>query len=494
MKTSHIVISCITLCSLLSCQRGNDMEEVTFGNTDEITFTGVIDNESTRTTLTSDRKVNWDSSDEIYVNGAYFQTTPDPSDPTKATFLKKSGTVAQGTFKAYYPATIGADLTLPSTQTYAAGKFNAPMYAESTTTSLSFRNICAVLAVKVRKSDMELVRRIRVSSSNCATSGVFTIQSTDKGYKAVLTNASATASTVILDCGDGVTTSTDGTVFHIAIPAQTYKELNVSLSTDGTSYTLSKCTKKDQSITVSVNTIYPIDFNFPYIDDGVNYGNGIIINGTVWAPVNLGYRSSTVYPYGRMFQFGRKAGFAYDNAEATAAGGKMPTIVTLTSGTKKYVTKTPVDSVWYNVTKGVNVDTCIYDWYTNDSASQFAEWPMNDPDSTKGIGNPCPQGWRIPTIEQLRGLCSKEWDSTRKGRVFYGNGEYTGNSIFLPATGFRLNTDPHGYMRGEGGLGKYWSSTRYGTNVCVLEFSDSDVSKYNNIVRSDGVYIRCVKQ
>ena len=67
--------------------------------------------------------------------------------------------------------------------------------------------------------------------------------------------------------------------------------------------------------------------------------------------------------------------------------------------------------------------------------------------------------WRMPTNEEwteLRTKCTWIWTTQNgvKGRLVTGP---NGNSIFLPAAGFRLNTD----LFGAGSYGYYWSSSLY---------------------------------
>ncbi|MCI7579485.1 MAG: fibrobacter succinogenes major paralogous domain-containing protein [Prevotella sp.] len=65
--------------------------------------------------------------------------------------------------------------------------------------------------------------------------------------------------------------------------------------------------------------------------------------------------------------------------------------------------------------------------------------------------------WRMPTIAELEELCNKcTWTWTSQGRhKGYKVTGPNGNSIFLPAAGWRYGTDR--YKVGE--YGYYWSST-----------------------------------
>lgn len=68
-------------------------------------------------------------------------------------------------------------------------------------------------------------------------------------------------------------------------------------------------------------------------------------------------------------------------------------------------------------------------------------------------------GWRIPTyheFKELMGQCDWEWvesDSIAGYKIIGKNG----NSIFLPAAGFYLDTE----LVKEGGSGHYWTSTAF---------------------------------
>ena len=52
----------------------------------------------------------------------------------------------------------------------------------------------------------------------------------------------------------------------------------------------------------------PREAGLDYVDEyGINHGGGILIGDILWAPVNSGYHP-TDYPYGKLYQWGRKHG------------------------------------------------------------------------------------------------------------------------------------------------------------------------------------------
>ena len=116
-------------------------------------------------------------------------------------------------------------------------------------------------------------------------------------------------------------------------------------------------------------------------------------------------------------------------------------------------------------------------------------------DAAKSLGD----GWRLPTDQELKDLlsnCEKNWETCKdsegaeiNGYRFTGKGDYSSNSIFLPAAGYEYG-DGRDYA-GENGL--YWSSEAYGGDqVWHLSFDEDDASVYD-FDRSLGLSVRAVR-
>jgi uncharacterized protein (TIGR02145 family) len=99
-------------------------------------------------------------------------------------------------------------------------------------------------------------------------------------------------------------------------------------------------------------------------------------------------------------------------------------------------------------------------WVTTGS---ITDWDTEMPEGFvwEQANDPSPEGWRIPTIEELRTLLdtervSEEWTNENgiNGKKF--TDKITQNSIFIPATGFR-NDEGVAYYGGTHGY--YWSSS-----------------------------------
>lgn len=83
--------------------------------------------------------------------------------------------------------------------------------------------------------------------------------------------------------------------------------------------------------------------------------------------------------------------------------------------------------------------------------------------------------WRMPTVEELdllRVQCTWIWDSEKKGYIVLGS---NGNSIFLPASGYRSGTVAYQV----GSQGSYWSSSHrpvYTASSYYLKFDSNAVT------------------
>ena len=143
---------------------------------------------------------------------------------------------------------------------------------------------------------------------------------------------------------------------------------------------------------------------------------------------------------------------------------------------------------------------CHHDWRFPQTDTLWNRGTAAVP--VKTINNPCPAGWRVPTETELSSLTAGTvtgvWttnylSSSISGFLFTDNtgGPSNGNSIFLPAAGYRgLNT---GEVLYSGERGYYWSSTVSGINARALGFRDGDVY-VGSYYRAFGFSVRCVSE
>jgi len=101
---------------------------------------------------------------------------------------------------------------------------------------------------------------------------------------------------------------------------------------------------------------------------------------------------------------------------------------------------------------------------------------------TRGINNPCPGGYRLPTEAELDAERTSWGSNNSAGAI--------GSVLKLPMAGFRRNSN--GSLVNVGTYGYYWSSTVSGTDARYLFFSSSDAYMYT-YYRAYGRSVRCLK-
>ena len=114
----------------------------------------------------------------------------------------------------------------------------------------------------------------------------------------------------------------------------------------------------------------------------------------------------------------------------------------------------------------------IWDWRVprNDSLWQ----------GVTGTNNPCPKGYRLPTIEEL---------NTERNSWPFNNSEGAYQSpLKLPYTGYRSGTGYAAYT-----VGYYWSSSPKDSRSSSMYFTNNDARISMESVRVDGYCVRCIK-
>lgn len=246
------------------------------------------------------------------------------------------------------------------------------------------------------------------------------------------------------------------------------------------------------SASSTINVIAPAVASVEYKDEyGVNHGYGVAIGDVVWAPVNCGYKAPTVdaqgnvtdkgYPYGKLYQWGRKYGQGY----SLEYDSNVPTIV---EGQVK-VSEGQLEAnanVFYR---------CNGDWslYQNDEL-----WNSGTESNPKKTNfDPCPDGWRVPTYKELDALSDNhsKWTSDEDRNGYWFSGGYTYQNaapqIFFPAAGYRCYYDGGARYRGNDSI--YWCSKPSSSYAYTLFFSSGDVN-VSDCDRAHGSSVRCVQE
>ena len=239
-----------------------------------------------------------------------------------------------------------------------------------------------------------------------------------------------------------------------------------------------------------------------YIDEyGIDQGPGIMIGETTWAPVNCGYHA-TDYPYGKLYQWGRKYGQGYSGglldvnlyyigevSDATVPRFKEGG-VSLASGQPED------DSNVFFIGDSENGD-----WLYQADDTLWNIGTESDPVKTEY--DPCPDGWRVPTYAELDELSKNRssWttnDKQQPGYWFSGVSSYTETvpQVFFPAAGNRRIA--YGGITSDyrGGYGSYWSSRPYSGRLAYsLDFNGIfDYFAMNSSARAYGFSVRCVQE
>ncbi len=98
--------------------------------------------------------------------------------------------------------------------------------------------------------------------------------------------------------------------------------------------------------------------------------------------------------------------------------------------------------------------------------------------------DPSPDGWRVPTLDEIKSLYDKnkvssEWCTINniKGKKF--TDKTNGNSIFLPAVGYR-RCGSNGALYNYGSTGHYWSSTQKNKIFSYIIHFDNNEANWND--------------
>ena len=230
-------------------------------------------------------------------------------------------------------------------------------------------------------------------------------------------------------------------------------------------------------------TVNPKENAVRYYDEaGNDYGTGIDIDGTIWAPVNCGYNPEK-YPYGKLYQWGRISGQGY--SDGTYSDAVLPEIKQMTI---YYDSQLEEYDNWFFV--GANSN---YGWayYLNSDV-----WNAGtDSSPKKSVYDPCPEGWRIPTNEEMSNLVknksSKETHEGNLGIWFTGSKSYrpVESRIFLPLAGYR---DYSGTTYGREKEGCYWTSSK--SYYLEIYYSATISYIYSNVYLARGYSLRCVQE
>ena len=226
-----------------------------------------------------------------------------------------------------------------------------------------------------------------------------------------------------------------------------------------------------------------------YVDEyGINHGEGILFDELEWAPVNCGFHEE-YYPFGKVYQWGRKQGVGYHDAEID---DPFPTtIASIWSG--KNGSEDPACFYIYG-----DESTFFYDWLVEGDNCFWNSGTEQNPIKNETY-DPCPKGWRVPTAYEFNKLLvstTHKWTTQGKsinGLELSGKTETDANHILFFSAGGRINAlDGLSYDRNIEGY--YWTNTASEGSSAYLHFFESGMSVNLHGSRAGGCSLRCIKE
>jgi uncharacterized protein (TIGR02145 family) len=124
--------------------------------------------------------------------------------------------------------------------------------------------------------------------------------------------------------------------------------------------------------------------------------------------------------------------------------------------------------------KFINVTKFPTDWLKNQNAGLWQ--------GATGVNNPCPTGFRLPTVEEFDEEIATWKSKNAKGAML--------SPLKLPLTGYRSNRD--GEITDSGVSGDYWTLTTNDSYAKGLYFDENSAATDAG-GRGVGVAVRCIK-
>ncbi len=253
---------------------------------------------------------------------------------------------------------------------------------------------------------------------------------------------------------NGVTFSASGTFASTGNQNIVLIAAGIPITAGTNSFTLNTSTNCSFSRMTNIFVCGTTTVTFIYNGLAVTYGT-VSSNGQCWLDRNLGatrvgLSSTDANAYGNYFQWGRAA----DGHQILTSNTTTTVSTTNTPGNANFILAKP-------------------DWI---SPQKDNLWQ-----GVSGINNACPLGFRIPTITELDNE-RLSWSTNDAVGAF-------ASPLKLTVAGYRYIDN---VWTKANQMGRYWSSTVFGSTVLCLEFINN--SAYSNkALRSTGRTVRCIK-
>ena len=225
-----------------------------------------------------------------------------------------------------------------------------------------------------------------------------------------------------------------------------------------------------------------------YIDaQGNGRGMGFLVGECIWAEVNCGFHE-TDYPFGQLYQWGRKSGVGYRDDHFND------------------ISASEVQSIWTGRNEDAPAGAFFlsgegsrfnYDWIREGSDGYWNSGTEENP-VKNGTYDPCPAGWRVPTAYEFRTLMDSDGAQWTEQEGIHGyavpatDASGVATVLFLPAGG-RLNISD-GKACDRGVEGYYWTGSASDGTSSYLYFHAGGYSVNGQGGRAGGCLVRCVSE
>ncbi len=416
-KVQVCIVSLVTLfllISLTSCKKEVSGNGTQFRATMEVCV-------SAKTALDG-TAINWVAGDLIKIygttgSGIYSATPQTPA--TVAMFDNVSGETGNAPFRAYYPSTLttdGVNIFLPATQTYVAGSINEfPMYAESGSNELAFKNLCGVLKLHLTKSSTS-ISSIAITT-NSPINGTFSVDY--NGGDPELVHVSGGKNTTKLTCATPQSIA-NGKDFYIYLPEGSYSGLEIVMNTDEGGYCV-KTANRAINVVRSQYTLITLGSDDITFITPQSLTGAFSISATeqvCFAKGNLQYRAST--------GSWRFAEHQWDYVGTQTADGGGYYGGTVSGSDNNNISDTYngwIDLFGWGTGDNPTLMTIGYDYY--DDYSTFSDWG----DAISG-GSNASNPWRTLSKDEWYYLYRSRTNASSKRGVGSVNGVF--GAIFLP--------------------------------------------------------------
>ena len=445
----------VLAAGMVSCTREVVSDHAVKGH--ELTFTAIhADSKDTKTALQDNgTSIWWTPGEQINIfygttfGGKFTSSNSEPQATTtfSGTLTVVTGSIESGAASAYwavYPYNEAntcdgesVTLTVPSVQAGVAGTFADkffPTVATSTTLDLAFYNVCGGACIKVSQTGITEI--IIKSADGTPVAGKVNVGFGGDGKPLVKSVIQGEDQVRLLAPDGGFV---PGEVYYAALlPGAHSQGLLIGYS-KADYYGATKVIDKSITVHRSVfGRLFELDNGLTFTMGGGSAAAVDLGLSVKWAACNLG--ATKPEEYGDYVAWGETE---------------------------------PKDVYWWSTYKWNSSNPYLFTKYCTESTY----WDSSDPLDNKTVLDPEDDAarakwggsWRMPTSAEWTELmdnCTWTWTDNYNGTGIRGRviTASNGNSIFLPAAGYRDNTN----FIDVGSFGYYWSSSLYDTPIAAL--------------------------